>query len=56
MVLSSWFVVGGMALDWLKSYLSESYQGINIGSVLSDAKRLLNGVLRALSWDQAYFH
>ena len=35
-----------MALDWFKSYLCDRYQCIKIGSVLSDAKRLLYGVPR----------
>ena len=42
--LSSWFGVGGVVLDWFRSYLSDRYQCIKIGSVLSDAKRLLYGV------------
>ena len=42
--LSSWFGVGGVVLDWFRSYLSDHYQCIKIGSVLSDAKRLLYGV------------
>ena len=42
--LSSWFSVGGVVLDWFRSYLSDRYQCIKIGSVLSDAKRLLYGV------------
>ena len=42
--LGSWFGVGGVVLDWFRSYLSDRYQCIEIGSVLSDAKRLLYGV------------
>ena len=42
--LSSWFVVGGVVLDWFKSYLSDHVQCIKIGSILSDAKKLLCGV------------
>ena len=42
--LSSWFGVGGVVLNWFKSYLCDRYQCIKIGSVLSDAKRLLFGV------------
>ena len=42
--LGSWFGVGGVVLDWFRSYLSDRYQCIKIGSVLSDAKRLLYGV------------
>ena len=41
--LSSWFGVGGVVLNWFKSYLCDRYQCIKIGSVLSDAKRLLYG-------------
>ena len=43
-MLSSWFGVGGVVLNWFKSYLCDRYQCIKIGSVLSDAKRLLFGV------------
>ena len=43
--LSSWFGIGGVVLDWFRSYLCDHYQCIKIGSVLSDAKRLLYGVL-----------
>ena len=42
--LSFWFGVGGVVLDWFRSYLCDHYQCIKIGSVLSDAKRLLYGV------------
>ena len=42
--LSSWFGVGRVVLNWFKSYLCDRYQCIKIGSVLSDAKRLLYGV------------
>ena len=42
--LSSWFGVGGVVLDWFKSYLSDRVQCIKIGSILSDAKKLLYGV------------
>ena len=42
--LSSWFGVGGVVLNWFKLYLCDRYQCIKIGSVLSDAKRLLYGV------------
>ena len=41
---SSWFGVGGVVLDWFKSYLSDYVQCIKIGSILSDAKKLLYGV------------
>ena len=33
-----------MVLDWFKAYLSDYYQCFKIGSVLSDAKRVLYGV------------
>ena len=42
--LSSWFGVGGMVLDWFKSYFCDRYQCIKIGSVLFDTKRLLYSV------------
>ena len=42
--LTSWFGVVGVVLDWLKSYLSGHVQRIKIGSILSDAKKLLYGV------------
>ena len=42
--LSSWFGVSGVVLDWFKSYLSDCVQCIKIGSILSDAKKLLYGV------------
>ena len=42
--LSSWFGVSGVVLDWFKSYLSDHVQCIKIGSILSDAKKLLYGV------------
>ena len=42
--LSSWFGVSGVVLDWFKSYLSDHVQCIKIGSILSDAKKLLHGV------------
>ena len=42
--LSSWFGVRGVVLDWFKSYLCDRNQSMKIGSVLSDAKRLLYGV------------
>ena len=37
--LSSWLGVGGVVLDWFKSYLSDQVQCIKIGSILSDAKK-----------------
>ena len=42
--LSSWFGVSGVVLSWFKSYLSDRVQCIKIGSILSDAKKLLYGV------------
>ena len=42
--LSSWFGVGWVVLHWFKSYLSDHVQCIKIGSILSDAKKLLYGV------------
>ena len=41
---SSWFGVSGVVLNWFKSYLSDPVQCIKIGSILSDAKKLLYGV------------
>ena len=38
--LSSWFD-GGVVLDWFKFYLSDHSQCVKIGSILSDAKKLL---------------
>ena len=43
---SSWFGVGSLVLDWFKEYLCDRYQCIKVGSVLSDTKRLLYGVLQ----------
>ena len=42
--LCSWFGVGGVVLDWFRSYLCDYYQCIKIGSILSDDRRLLYGV------------
>ena len=42
--LSSWFGVGGIVLEWFKSYLSNRLQCVMIGSILSGAKKLLFGV------------
>ena len=42
--LSSWFGVDGIVLDWFKSYLSDRLQCVKIGSIMSDAKKLLFGV------------
>ena len=42
--LSCWFGVGGVVLDWFKSYLSDHSQCVKIGSILSDAKKFLFGV------------
>ena len=43
---SSWFGVGGVVLERFKSYLSDHSQCVKIGSILSDAKKLLFGVLQ----------
>ena len=45
--LSSWFDVGGIVLERVKSYLSDHSQCVKIGSILSDAKKLLFGVPQA---------
>ena len=42
--LSFWFGVSRVVLDWFKSYLSDRVQCIKIGSILSDAKKILYGV------------
>ena len=42
--LTSWFAVDGAFLDWFKSYLSDCFQCIKIGSVLSEGKKLLYDV------------
>ena len=54
--LSSWFGVGGVVLDWFKSYLSDRVQCIKIGSILSDAKKLLYGVPQGSVLGQSLFH
>ena len=42
--LQSWFNTGGVALDWLASYLSDHVQQVNIKGVLSIERELLLGV------------
>ena len=42
--LLDWFGVGGSALKWFSSYLSERFQSVKIGSTLSDLQKLLMGV------------
>ena len=42
--LSSWFGVGGIVLEWFNSYFYDCLQCVKIGSILSDAKKLLFGV------------
>ena len=42
--LLDWFGVGGSALKWFSSYLTEHYQSVKIGSTLSDLQKLLFGV------------
>ena len=54
--LSSWFGVSGVVLDWFKSYLSDHVQCIKIGSILSDAKKLLYGVPQGSVLGQSFFH
>ena len=54
--LSSWFGVSGVVLDWFKSYLSDRVQCIKIGSVLSDAKKLLYGVPQGSVLGPIFFH
>ena len=42
--LQDWFGVGGSALKWFSSYLTERYQAVKIGYTLSDLQKLLFGV------------
>ena len=42
--LLDWFGVGGSALKWFSSYLTERYQSVKIGSTLSDLQKLLFGI------------
>ena len=42
--LLDWFGVGGTALKWFSSYLTEHYQCVKIGSALSNLQKLLFGV------------
>ena len=42
--LLGWFGVGGSALKWFSSYLTERFQSVKIGSTLSDLQKLLFGV------------
>ena len=42
--LLDWFGVGGSALKWFSSYLTERYQSVKIGSTLSNIHKLLFGV------------
>ena len=42
--LLDWFGVGGSALKWFSSYLTEHFQSVKIGSTLSDLPKLLFGV------------
>ena len=41
--LLDWFSVGGSALKWFSSYLTERYQCVKIGSNLSNIHKLLYG-------------
>ena len=42
--LLDWFGVGGSALKWFSSYLTERFKCVKIGSTLSDLQKLLFGV------------
>ena len=42
--LLDWFGVGGSALKWFSSYLTERFQSAKIGSTLSDLQKLLFGI------------
>ena len=39
--LLDWFSVGGSAIKWFSSYLTDCYQSVNICSTLSDLQKLL---------------
>ena len=42
--LLDWFGVGGSALKWFSSYLTECFHSVKIGSTFSDLQKLLLGV------------
>ena len=42
--LLDWFGVGGSALKWFSSYLTERFQSVKIGFTLSDLQNLLFGI------------
>ena len=42
--LVDWFGVGGSALKWFSSYLTERFQSVKLGSTLSHLQKLLFGV------------
>ena len=42
--LLEWFGVGGSALKWFSSNLTERFQSVKIGSTLSDLQKLLFGI------------
>ena len=44
--LHDWFGVGGSALKWFSSYLTERYRAVQIGYALSHLQKLLFGVPR----------
>ena len=46
--LSSCFGIGGVVLDWFKSYIFDRSQCVKIGSILSDTKKLFLACLWAL--------
>ena len=41
--LHDWFGVGGSAIKWFSSYLTERYQAVKVGYTLSDLQKLLSG-------------
>ena len=43
-LLSSWFGISGIALDWIQSYLYDRGQTVNIGENLSDIYTIKLGV------------
>ena len=53
--MSSWFGIGGVVLEWFKSYLSDHSQCFKVGSILSDAKKLLFGMPQGSVLDPILF-
>ena len=53
--LLDWFGVGGSALKWFSSYVTECYQSVKIGSTLSKLQKLLFGVPQGSVLDPVLF-